>query len=176
MPTLRIRNLTPRRLVFDRVVGAVAPDSTKDVDIDVSQIEFLRPSLVKMRDAGLIEFNHFNVDDDGDDDTEFVTLEDIKFRIANAIGGGPGSGNGTAGTQPLTGIVNGANQTFTSVTKWIRNANTAETLFYNGVRLTEGAGNDYIASESVPTTGYDTVTLAFAPQPGDVLVIDFYPI
>jgi hypothetical protein len=168
MPTLRIKNLTRRRLVFDRVVGAVAPEETKDVDIAVAEVEFLRPSLTRMRDLGLIEFNHFNVEDDGDDDTEFVTLADIKLLLGELA-----LGPSTAGSIPLAGSIDGANTVFTSPTPWTRD-DTAESVYYNGVRLTEGIGNDYVATESVPAAGYDTLTFTFSPQPGDILTIDFY--
>jgi len=175
MPTLRIKNLTPKILVLDRVVGNIGPDSIKDVDISVSEIEAVRPGLTRMQALGILEFDHFNVDFDGDDDTEFVTLEDIRTRINNAVGGVVGAGL-TTGTVPLVGNIDGANTVYTSPVKWVRTATLTERLYYNGVRLIEGIGNDYIATESVPLGGYDTITLAFPPIAGDALTVDFYPI
>jgi len=176
MPTLRVKNLTSKVLVLDRVVGNIGPDSIKDVDISVAAIEAVRPGLTRMQNLGILEFDHFNIDYDGDDDTEFVTLDDIRTRINNAVGGGGGGGSPTTGTVPLTGNVDGANTVYVSPVKWIRTANLTERLYYNGVRLIEGIGNDYIATESVPLGGYDTITMAFPPTSGDALVLDFYPI
>ena len=56
-----------------------------------------------------------------------------------------------------------------------------EQVLLNGVRLKEGTGCDYTRSESVPTNGYDTITLAFVPKirtlprTSDYLTIDYDP-
>lgn len=51
-----------------------------------------------------------------------------------------------------------------------------EVLLYNGQRLREGSGHDYVASESGGIgTGYDTITLEFDPRPGSNWFIDYSP-
>ncbi len=51
-----------------------------------------------------------------------------------------------------------------------------EVLLYNGQRLLEGSGNDYVASESAGVgSGYDTITLEFAPAPDSNWSIDYVP-
>jgi hypothetical protein len=51
-----------------------------------------------------------------------------------------------------------------------------EILSYNGQRLIEGAGNDYVASESGGIgTGYDTITLEFTPRPASNFRVDYTP-
>lgn len=62
---------------------------------------------------------------------------------------------------------------FTVIEKFRHDGVSDEHVFYNGMKLLEGAGNDYIASESVATEGYDTITFFFAPRLGDELAIDY---
>ena len=173
MPILRIKNLTRRRLVFDRVIGDILPEQTRDFEITTNQIEALSASLVRFERAGLIEFNHINIvsPNDSAEDTEFVTFADIQTLINNAIGP---AGQILQIQRPLVGAIDGVNTVFTSPTNWVRSAITQEAVYYNGQRLIEGPGNDYIATESVPAAGFDTVTFSFAPIPGDVLTIDLY--
>jgi hypothetical protein len=78
--------------------------------------------------------------------------------------------------QALLGPINGVNTVFTTAAKFRHDGTKNEHVFYNGVKLQEGVGCDYVASESVPTTGYDTITLAFVPLSGDQLTIDFTPV
>lgn len=167
MAYLEITNLTNRRLVFDQVFGVVEARGTKRIEINTSEHEALRQSLLRMQDAGIIRFDHFNIVD-ADDDTEFVTFADIQNLIS--------TGSQESGGQLLLGAINGVNQIFTSPVRWVRTATVQEKLYLNGQRLTEGVGNDYVASESVPSAGFDVITLSFAPSLGDVLLIDFYPI
>jgi hypothetical protein len=78
--------------------------------------------------------------------------------------------------QTLTGSVNGVNTIFTTSTPFIHTATKKEMFYVNGVRQREGVGNDYTASETVPLAGYNKITmLQYAPKPGDVLTIDYYP-
>jgi hypothetical protein len=51
-----------------------------------------------------------------------------------------------------------------------------EVVSYNGQRLLEGSGNDYVASESGGAgTGYDTITLEFTPRPSSNFRVDYTP-
>jgi hypothetical protein len=78
--------------------------------------------------------------------------------------------------QPLAGAINGVNTVFTVATKFRHDGVRNEAVYYNGVCLQEGAGMDYVASESMALLGYDTITLEFAPKPGDNLAIDYTPV
>lgn len=85
----------------------------------------------------------------------------------------PGEGQ-VAGETP-GGLINNSNTVFTTANDFQAGS---EKVFYNGERLREGAGNDYTISESGGSgTGFDTITLAFAPKaaPGnpDVLLVDY---
>jgi hypothetical protein len=85
MPLLRITNLGEQVLVFDQNVIRVGRKEEKFFAITVAKMEALRPKLIRMQDAGIITFDHINVEVDGDDDTEFVTLADINAKVT---GGG----------------------------------------------------------------------------------------
>jgi hypothetical protein len=76
--------------------------------------------------------------------------------------------------QPLTGVQNGINKVFTTSLKFSHSATQKEMVYFNGIRQKEGVGCDYIASESIPLAGYDTLTFDAAPRANDVLTIDFY--
>jgi hypothetical protein len=76
--------------------------------------------------------------------------------------------------QPLIGIQDGVNLVFTTNKKFIHDSTQQELLYINGVRQKEGISCDYIASESIPLFGFDTITIAYAPRSNDVLTIDFY--
>ena len=78
--------------------------------------------------------------------------------------------------QPLIGAQDGSNTVFTTAVKFQHTATLRESLFLNGMRLRHGVGADYIVSESVLGTGYDTITLAIAPIGVDWLTIDIYPV
>ncbi len=78
--------------------------------------------------------------------------------------------------QILIGAQDGVNLVFTSAEKFLHDFVTREGLHFNGVRQREGAGSDYVVSESVPASGYDTVTFAIAPLASDVLMIDYTPV
>lgn len=88
---------------------------------------------------------------------------------------GPSGVSGYVG-QPLAGLQDGFNTVFTTAVKFQHTATIKEIVFLNGVRLQEGIGNDYIVSESVPGTGFDTITFVAAPFVGDYLTIDFVPV
>lgn len=68
----------------------------------------------------------------------------------------------------------GVRTVFTTTEVFRHDGISDESVYYNGVKLNEGTGNDYVASESVIGDGYDTITfLNFAPYIDDDLVIDF---
>jgi len=90
------------------------------------------------------------------------------------LGGGGGGGAARYLHQPLTGLINGSNVVFTTAAKFTRNGLTNESVYLNGVL--QVAADDYVPSESVPTTGYDTITMVMAPRVGDKLTIDFSPV
>lgn len=88
--------------------------------------------------------------------------------------GAPGTSIFLLVDQPLAGTQNGVNTVFTTSKKFLRNANVKEMFYINGIRQKEGIGCDYEVSESVPLAGFDTITVAYAPRPTDVLTIDYY--
>lgn len=76
----------------------------------------------------------------------------------------------------LTGPQDGSNTTFTTPTKFIASGPSKESFFYNGALLKQGVGNDYTVSESGGVgSGFDTITMAFAPKSFDWLTIDYCP-
>lgn len=78
--------------------------------------------------------------------------------------------------QTLAGPQNGVNVVFTTPVKFIASGPSKESFSVNGVLLLQGVGNDYTVSESGGVgTGYDTITMAFAPRSNDRLSIDFSP-
>lgn len=76
--------------------------------------------------------------------------------------------------QTLIGLINGANTVFKTLIPFLHTTPEKEMFYVNGLRQQGGVGNDYTVSESTPLAGYDTITMAYAPRPGDVLTIDFY--
>jgi hypothetical protein len=79
--------------------------------------------------------------------------------------------------QALTGDIDGTNLVFTTSVKFVHATSThTESLYWNGVKLKHGSGYDYVASESVGGSGYDTITMALAPVTGDTLLIDITPL
>lgn len=76
--------------------------------------------------------------------------------------------------QTLTGLVNDVNTTFTTATPFIHVLNQKELFYVNGVRQKFGATCDYTVSESVPSAGFDTINMTYAPETGSVLTIDYY--
>lgn len=86
----------------------------------------------------------------------------------------PGAASLIQVDQPLVGLIDDINTVYTSATKFKHTAVLREMFYINGVRQREGVGKDYVVSESVPALGYDTITVAYAPEVGDELVLDFY--
>ena len=101
--------------------------------------------------------------------------DELFFQPLTSVAGGPG-GDGRYYKQPLTGVIDGANTTFTTALTFRHGGPGTEKVYYNGVLQEEGVGCDYEAQESGGVgTGYDTVEMAFPLNPGDKLVIDFVP-
>lgn len=76
--------------------------------------------------------------------------------------------------QPL--IPTGNPSVFTVALDFKHGGVDTEVVHYNGQRLLEGAGNDYVASESGGVgTGYDTITLTFTPRAASNWLIDYTP-
>ena len=76
--------------------------------------------------------------------------------------------------QPLIGVIDGANLSFTVQPgdKFTHNLSITIEVYCNGLRLT--FLDDYTVDESGgPGTGYDTVLLGEAPRPGDLLQVDY---
>jgi len=96
------------------------------------------------------------------------------------LGSTPGSGGGGGGSgrycEKLVGTKNGSNTIFTTTQKFTRFTGAEEIVHWNGVKQTEGAGNDYTASESGGAgTGYDTITMSVAPFSDENLDICYVP-
>jgi hypothetical protein len=93
------------------------------------------------------------------------------------------SGGGSAGSEKcevdLVGAKNASNLVFTTPDDFIQQASgTRIKVYMNGQRLNEGAGCDFVASESGGVgTGYDTITLHsdLAPESFDILFADYVP-
>lgn len=75
--------------------------------------------------------------------------------------------------QSFIEFVDGIRTVFMTVEKFRHDGVSDEHVYYNGMKLKEGAGNDYEVSESNPGGGYDTVTFEFTPRIGDELAIDY---
>lgn len=72
----------------------------------------------------------------------------------------------------LVGSIDGINQTFALPEVCIQDPpNLRVTVYYNGVRQREGSDFTVVTS-SGPLTG-DTISLLFAPLPGDSLTADY---
>lgn len=76
----------------------------------------------------------------------------------------------------LDGTIDGVNTSFLipASEKFVQSGNIKIRAYLNGQRLLDGASNDYVVSESGGLgTGFDTVELAVAPEPGDKVTADF---
>lgn len=74
---------------------------------------------------------------------------------------------------PPVGAINGSNVTYTTPHKFVHQVG-GDTIrvYFNGLRMYPG--EDYTLSESGGVgTGYDTITLAYAPRNGDHLLVDY---
>jgi hypothetical protein len=75
----------------------------------------------------------------------------------------------------VMGIQDGVNTVFSTSIPFVPSAPRPPVFTRNGVRQALGVGCDYEVSEAVPGGGYDTITMADPPLPGEHLVIDFDP-
>lgn len=100
--------------------------------------------------------------------------DEILLVFLDAAFGGPGGGGVRFFQQALTPT--GDPKVFTVPIDFKHGGVDTEILSYNGQRLIEGSGNDYVASESGGVgTGYDTITLEFTPRPASNWRIDYTP-
>jgi len=73
---------------------------------------------------------------------------------------------------PLAGSINGSNTTFAFPEPALVGPSYGPSVFYNGQQLLRV--DDYALTESGgPGSGFDTVSLLFAPKPGDKLTADY---
>ena len=68
------------------------------------------------------------------------------------------------------GAVDGANSVYKTASVFVPGT---EAVYFNGRRQDEGAGFGYVISESVPSAGYDTLTLCGFPLAGDSILVDY---
>lgn len=79
----------------------------------------------------------------------------VSSRVYNAIPGGAQDGSNQIFTLPVFRV-------------------NTEAVFFNGMRLTPGASNDYTTAESGGSgTGYNQIIMAAAPIASDVLLADY---
>lgn len=75
---------------------------------------------------------------------------------------------------PLLGTKDAVNLIFTAPNKFLP---STISVYFNGQRMKQGSGNDYVVSESGgPGSGYDTITLlavVLAPLPNEQLFADY---
>lgn len=77
------------------------------------------------------------------------------------------------GVEPA-GAVNGVNLVYTTPEDFLNTADLTVAVYWNGLRLFEGAVCDYTISESGGIgTGFDTITFAVAPKTGDNVLVDY---
>lgn len=77
--TLIVFNRTRSTVNLGGRFGHVPPDKERSITLTVADVEYLRPTLVKLKAAGNIEWNVVNAPNTPeDDDAEFVTLEDLQ--------------------------------------------------------------------------------------------------
>lgn len=105
----------------------------------------------------------------------FTRIAKVLVQIKKIVFGA--SGGVHWGVTPI-GPINNVNKVFTTPT-YFDPAMLA--VYYNGERMWEGVADDYVISESGgPGTGYDTITMAFAPKaaPGnpDKIMVDYMEI
>ena len=90
-------------------------------------------------------------------------------------GGAPGIPTALRTNVVPLGTINGVNTVFAAPDNFTHDGITNEAVYLRGKRVREGAGNDYVASESGGAgTGYDTITFSVAPKNGDNILMDYY--
>lgn len=100
--------------------------------------------------------------------------DEVLVNFLDAVFGAASGGSVRFFQQPLLPTVNP--RVFAALMSFIHGGVQAEAVYYNGQRLLEGVGNDYVASESSGLgTGYDTITLEFTPRAGSNWMIDYTP-
>ena len=100
--------------------------------------------------------------------------DEILINFLDATFGGLGGGSVRFFQQTLVATIDPT--IFTVAMPFKHGGVETEIVSYNGQRLIEGAGNDYVASESGGAgTGYDTIILEFIPRSGSNFKIDYNP-
>lgn len=85
--------------------------------------------------------------------------------VTNIIGGGGGGGgNNSVWNEIPVGDKDGVNTDFTTSLDFLANSTR---LFYNGLKLRRGASFDYVE------VGLDTISLNFAPESDDELIVEY---
>lgn len=96
--------------------------------------------------------------------------DEILIRPMDVIGGSAGRYY----QQPL--VATADPKVFTTSLPFKHGGVETEIILYNGQRLKEGVGCDYVVSESGGGgSGYDTITLEFEPMPNSNWFIDYTP-
>jgi len=99
--------------------------------------------------------------------------DELLFRAMDVVGE-TGTSGGRYYNQPLTPT--GDPKIFTTAMAFVHLGVGSEKVFYNGQKLEEGSGSDYVVSESGGAgTGYDTIELEFTPRSGSNWAVDFAP-
>lgn len=83
--------------------------------------------------------------------------------IVGTGGGGGGGSNSTYNEAPI-GDIDGINTVFVTANNFVAGSTR---VFYNGIRITLGSGKAYTESAT------NQITLSFAPQSGDELILDY---
>lgn len=103
-----------------------------------------------------------------------TSTNELLVSFLDAAFGGPGGASVRFFQQLLVPTVDP--KVFTVPFNFKHGGVDTEIVSYNGQRLIEGSGNDYVASESGGVgTGYDTITLEFTPRSGSNWRIDYTP-
>lgn len=103
-----------------------------------------------------------------------TSVDELLFIPLDAAFGGPPVGGIRFYSRVPTPTANPS--VFTTPINFRHGGVDTEVFQYNGQRLLEGAGNDYVASESGGVgTGHDTITLFFVPRVGSNYLMDYTP-
>lgn len=177
-----VRNVTPDRqktikifnypIPFNRTRDLLAIPGVSESDIRASLLKgelqhkiLAEDIVIECSDIDLLQFN----------DAQKVFLENAGVVNGLIPVGGTGTGGFDVQDEPLIGIQNSVNVTFTTPTKFKHTAKFKEVVFVNGQR--RHLPDDYYVAESAgPGTGYDTIVFVEAPFSDDLLIIDYFEV